>query len=80
LPFIAAFDAPEPSSALSSESAARASKGPQKRVTYVALAKVAMPLLVDVYLKHQHEVELYKNGTVETILGVSGPRLLKLHH
>jgi hypothetical protein len=68
LAFMAAFDAPEAPPA--TESAARSSKPPRKRVTYVALAKQVMPLLVELYLRHQRELGIYADGTLEAVVAV----------
>ncbi|EKM74882.1 hypothetical protein AGABI1DRAFT_65220 [Agaricus bisporus var. burnettii JB137-S8] len=58
LPFMAAFD-------VQSHSQARA---PQKRVTYIALAKKTMPMLVDLFLQFKSSPEVYLDGTVEALL------------
>ena len=58
LPFMAAFDAPSPSTR------------PQKRVSYIALAKKSMPQLVDLFLRFKENPEIYANGTLEAILSV----------
>ncbi|ESK90972.1 hypothetical protein Moror_16370 [Moniliophthora roreri MCA 2997] len=58
LPFLAAFDvAPNPKS-----------QTPQKRVTYIALAKKTMPLLVDLCLRFKDKAEIYVDGTLEAVL------------
>ncbi|EEB87630.1 hypothetical protein MPER_14962, partial [Moniliophthora perniciosa FA553] len=58
LPFLAAFDvAPNPKSQM-----------PQKRVTYIALAKKTMPLLVDLCLRFKDKAEIYVDGTLEAVL------------
>jgi len=59
LPFMAAFDAPS--------SGTRS----QKRVSYIALSKKAMPQLVDLFLQFKANPEIYVNGTLEAILSVS---------
>ena len=59
LPFMAAFDAPP------------STTRPQKRVSYIALSKKAMPQLVDLFLKFKENPEIYVNGTLEAILSVS---------
>ncbi|KAF8579144.1 hypothetical protein K439DRAFT_1394877 [Ramaria rubella] len=61
LPFLAAFDVGEP---LTNSPSRRA----PKRVTYIALAKKTMPMLVDLYLKYKDSREIYANGTLEAIL------------
>jgi len=59
LPFMAAFDAPS------------SATKPKKRVSYIALAKKAMPRLVDLFLGFKANPEIYINGTLEAILSVS---------
>ena len=59
LPFMAAFDVPSTGTK------------PQKRVSYIALSKKAMPQLVDLFLKYKENPEIYVNGTLEAILSVS---------
>lgn len=61
LPFIAAFDVQPHSEA----------QAMQKRVTYIAIAKKTMPMLVDLFLQFKGSREVYINGTVEAILAVS---------
>lgn len=61
LPFMAAFDVPSSTT----------STKPQKRVSYIALSKKAMPQLVDLFLKFKANPEIYANGTSEAILSVS---------
>lgn len=58
LPFLAAFDVPPP----------LGSSTPSKRVTYIALAKKAMPLLVDLFLKFKDCEEIYVDGTLESVI------------
>lgn len=41
---------------------------PKKRVSYIALSKKCMPLLVELYLRFKDEPEIYVNGTLESIL------------
>lgn len=61
LPFIAAFDVqPHPRM-----------QTPQKRVTYIAIAKKTMPMLVDLFLRFKSSPEIYVDGTTEAILAVS---------
>jgi hypothetical protein len=61
LPFLAAFDvAHDPKSST-----------PQKRVTYIAVAKKVMPLLVDLFLKFKSSLDIYSDGTLEAVLSVS---------
>lgn len=64
LPFLAAFDAQiHPKN--------HQPQTPQKRVTYIALSKKTMPMLVDLFLKFKGNVEIYTDGTLESILSVS---------
>ncbi|KAL0948488.1 hypothetical protein HGRIS_011055 [Hohenbuehelia grisea] len=58
LAFLAAFDIPPNPNVQA---------GP-KRITYIALAKRVMPLLVELYLRFKDRLEIYTDGTVETIL------------
>ncbi|KAJ7026944.1 hypothetical protein C8F04DRAFT_1008614 [Mycena alexandri] len=58
LPFLAAFDVP----------ANAKTQTPQKRVTYIALTKKTMPMLVDLFLRFKEREEIYVNGTVEAVL------------
>lgn len=59
LPFLAAFDIP-------------VSTTTTKRVTYIALAKKTMPQLVDLFLRFKGQTEIYFNGTLESVISVSG--------
>ena len=61
LPFLAAFDV-QPTQ-----------KNPtlQKRITYIALSKKTMPMLVELFLRFKTDVEIYVDGTIESILAVS---------
>jgi hypothetical protein len=43
----------------------------RKRVTYVAVSKKSMPLLVDLFMRFKSNVDIYTDGTVESILSVS---------
>ncbi|KAF8879578.1 guanine nucleotide exchange factor in Golgi transport N-terminal-domain-containing protein [Infundibulicybe gibba] len=58
LPFLAAFNVPGPS---------RDRTNP-KRVTYIALTKKVMPMLVDLFLKFKTGPEIYADGTLEAVL------------
>ncbi|QRW03962.1 dimerization and cyclophilin-binding domain of Mon2 [Ceratobasidium sp. AG-Ba] len=61
LAFLAAFDVPDTNPV--------AGIGrPQKRVTYIALAKKVMPLLVEIYGRFKGSPELYQDGTIDSIL------------
>ncbi|KAF9484605.1 hypothetical protein BDN70DRAFT_825412 [Pholiota conissans] len=61
LPFLAAFDVqihpktPQPQTV-------------QKRVSYIALSKKTMPMLVELFLKFKNSLEIYTDGTLEAIL------------
>ncbi|OCH93573.1 hypothetical protein OBBRIDRAFT_885401 [Obba rivulosa] len=49
-----------------------------KRVTYIALSKKAMPILVELYLRFKDQVDIYADGTLETIFSAYGiPMKLK---
>jgi hypothetical protein len=77
LPFLASFDVQDHSPQNNSASAVE-SKPPRrapKRVTYIALAKKTMPMLVDLYLKYKDSMEIYTDGTVEAVLSVCLPHL-----
>ncbi|RDX44494.1 hypothetical protein OH76DRAFT_1540422 [Lentinus brumalis] len=66
LPFLAAFDAQTPlPSGLPSGS--KVSRTAPSRVTYIALSKKTMPLLVDLFLRFKDDAAIYADGTVETI-------------
>ncbi|KAJ7641694.1 hypothetical protein FB45DRAFT_900796 [Roridomyces roridus] len=58
LPFLAAFDVP----------ANPKSQTPQKRITYIAIAKKTMPMLVELFLRFKDREEIYKDGTIESAL------------
>ena len=61
LPFLAAFDVqPGPRN-----------QSPPKRVTYIALSKKTMPMLVELFLRFKDNVGIYVDGTVESVLSVS---------
>lgn len=63
LAFLASFDVDE---------SATAGSGPdvRKRVTYIALAKKTMPLLVQLYLRFEEHLDIYTDGTLEQVLSV----------
>jgi hypothetical protein len=64
LPFIAAFDVqPHPIN--------QQPQAPQKRITYIALSKKTMPMLVELFLKFRTDKDIYIDGTLESILSVS---------
>ncbi|KAF7329520.1 Protein MON2 [Mycena kentingensis (nom. inval.)] len=58
LAFLAAFDAP----------ANPRTGTPQRRVTYIALCKKVMPTLVSLFLEFRERVEIYADGTLESLL------------
>ena len=69
LAFLAAFDVPiflpQPKSTPERQVSSR------KRVTYIALSKKTMPLLVDMFLRFKDNTDIYVDGTVEAIFSVS---------
>ena len=65
LPFLAAFDVQD--NVLPTGSPSRHAP---KRVTYIALAKKTMPMLVDLYLEYKDSKEVYADGTLEAVLSV----------
>src|SRR4051794_21877486 len=67
LPFLAAFNVASPTTSLANGTP---SKSTDKRITYIALAKKVMPMLVDLFLKFKDNVEIYGDGTLEAILSV----------
>lgn len=60
LPFLASFDIPTDAK----------TQTPPKRITYVALAKKTMPLLVEHFLRFKDRTEIYADGTLEAVLSV----------
>ncbi|KAH9917524.1 uncharacterized protein B0H18DRAFT_1123603, partial [Fomitopsis serialis] len=63
LPFLAAFDMPSRSSVVS----ATPSRSNAGRVTYIALSKKIMPVLVELFLRFKGQSAIYLDGTVERI-------------
>ena len=63
LPFLAAFD-------IQSHQKNPQAPSAQKRVTYIALTKKTMPMLVDLFLRFKENEEIYVDGTLESILSV----------
>ena len=61
LPFLAAFDV----------QGGPKSQSPPKRITYIALSKKTMPMLVELFLRFKANVGIYLDGTVESVLSVS---------
>ena len=70
LPFLAAFDIqiPLPGSV---PSGSKGSRTASSRVSYIALSKKTMPLLVDMFLRFKDNTDIYVDGTVEAIFSVS---------
>ena len=62
LPFMAAFDVP----------AHPKSQTSFKRITYIAISKKTMPMLVDLFLRFEDQTEIYVDGTLEAVLSVTG--------
>lgn len=67
LPFLAAFDVPEPPAPPASSTQRPRT---QKRVTYIALSKKTMPQLVDLFLRFKEHADIYLDGTIEAIFAV----------
>ncbi|KAH9940033.1 uncharacterized protein BXZ73DRAFT_43028 [Epithele typhae] len=66
LPFLAAFDVQTPlPSGL--PSATKPSRTGPHRVTYIALSKKTMPMLVELFLKVKDHAAIFADGTVEAI-------------
>jgi hypothetical protein len=42
----------------------------QKQVTYIALSKKVMPLIVELYMRFKDELEIYEDGTLEAVFSV----------
>lgn len=61
LPFIAAFDVP----------AQPKSQATPKRITYIAISKMTMPMLVNLFLRFKDQTEVYVDGTLEAVLSVT---------
>ncbi|KAG8763600.1 hypothetical protein FRC11_000859 [Ceratobasidium sp. 423] len=59
LAFLAAFDAPDTSGD---------SRRPPRRVTYIALSKRVMPVVVEIYSRFKATVDIYEDGTLDHIL------------
>ena len=63
LPFLAAIDVqPHPRT--------QQIQTPQKRITYIALSKRAMPMLVELFLRFKANVDVYVDRTLESVLSV----------
>ncbi|PPQ90332.1 hypothetical protein CVT25_007734 [Psilocybe cyanescens] len=61
LPYLAAFDV-QPSSKNASQ------QTPQKRITYIGVSKKTMPMLVELFLRFKSSVDIYVDGTLESVL------------
>ena len=74
LAFIASFDVPqvhkhsaEPS--IATQASDSTTTAPQrKRITYIALAKLCMPKLAELFLQFKDKDEIFVDGTVEAVL------------
>jgi hypothetical protein len=74
LAFIASFDVPqarsqqsaEPSTAAQAPSTTTAPA--RKRITYIALAKMCMPKLAELFLRFREKDEIFVDGSVEAVL------------
>ena len=75
LPFLATFDV---QTALpgASPSASKLPRTAVNRVTYIALSKKTMPLLVDLFLRFKSDATIYADGTVEALFAVRFRSLL----
>ncbi|KAF8057511.1 hypothetical protein FPV67DRAFT_1527758 [Lyophyllum atratum] len=58
LPFLAAFDVPP----------IPKTQTPQKRITYIAISKKTLPMLVDLFMRFKDSADIYKDGTLEAVL------------
>lgn len=72
LAFIASFDVPQTHRQGAKPSAAVQASGtavPQhKRITYIALAKMCMPRMAELFLQFKEKDEVFVDGTVEAVL------------
>ena len=69
LPFLAAFDIQTPLVSGLPSGSKLSRTGPQ-RVTYIALSKKTMPMLVELFLRFKDEVIIFADGTVEALFSV----------
>lgn len=69
LPFLAAFD-------VQTSGPSGKSSAPKKRITYIGLVKRTMPLLVDLFSRFRDNIDIYVDGTLETVISVSVARFL----
>ena len=76
LAFIASFDVPqarsqqsaEPSTAAQAPTTTTGTAPPRKRITYIALAKMCMPKLAELFLRFREKDEVFVDGSVEAVL------------
>jgi hypothetical protein len=74
LAFIASFDVPQARkqsvdpSATSQAPATTTTPPQQKRITYIALTKVCMPKLAELFLQFKDKDEIFLDGSVEAVL------------
>lgn len=78
LAFIASFDVPQAPKLQSAEPSTAAAQAPattttttppqQKRITYIALAKMCMPRLAELFSRFKGQDEIFADGTVEAVL------------
>ena len=71
LAFLAAFDVPPPPKTFTAKGAAIPTSS-TKRITYIALTKRTMPLLVDLFLRFKDQPVIYTDGTLDAVLSVRG--------
>lgn len=50
-----------------------------QRVTYIALTKKVMPMLLDTFIRLKDNVDVYSDETIETVLSVSYQSNLIIH-
>ncbi|KAL1725821.1 guanine nucleotide exchange factor in Golgi transport N-terminal-domain-containing protein, partial [Schizophyllum commune] len=67
LAFLAAFDVPPPPKTFTAKGAAVPTSS-TKRITYIALTKRTMPLLVDLFLRFKNQPVIYTDGTLDAVL------------
>ena len=70
LPFLAAFDVQTPLPSGGPSSAPKPSRTGAHRVTYIALSKKTMPMLVELFLRFKDEAAIFADGTVEALFSV----------
>jgi len=74
LAFIASFDVPQVRSQQSTElpmatqAPTTTTTPPRKRITYIALAKMCMPKLAELFLRFREKDEIFVDGSVEAVL------------